>query len=86
MELMKTMKNRNDIINDIIEKAGEGKDKWGLEETHKFLMEHHKAIDIALQIYEKEIINEIENWSILEMDSDIKSQDIEELKQRINLK
>jgi hypothetical protein len=70
------MINKEDIIKEIVKKAREEKYRWNIE----------KVIENTLLIYEKEIINEIEDWSILEMDSDIKSYDIEELKQRIKLK
>jgi hypothetical protein len=73
---MLKMKTKKEIIEIVGKDARKNRYRWDLE----------KVIENALSIYEKEIINEIENWSIVEMDSDIQSQDIEELKERVKLK
>jgi len=67
------MKRNEVIIKEIVKKAREGKYRWNIE----------KVIKETLLIQEKEIISEIEDWSILEMDSDIKNHDIDDLNQRI---
>jgi hypothetical protein len=70
------MKTKKEIMEIVGKDARKNKYRWDLE----------KVIENALSIHEKEIINEIENWSIVEMDSDIKSHDVEELKEKIKLK
>lgn len=70
------MKSKKDIMEMIGKDARKNRYRWDLD----------KVIENALLIYEKEVVNEIESWSILEMDSDVKSQDIENLKERIKLK
>ena len=70
------MKSKKEIMEMIGKDARKNRYRWDLD----------KVIENALLIYEKEDVNEIEVWSILEMDSDIVSQDIENLKERIKLK
>lgn len=70
------MKSKKEIMEMIGKDARKNRYRWDLD----------KVIENALLIYEKEVVNEIEGWSILEMDSDVKSQDIENLKERIKLK
>jgi len=70
------MKSKKEIMEMIGKDARKNRYRWDLD----------KVIENALLIYEKEVVNEIEGWSILEMDSDIISQDIKNLKERIKLK
>ena len=70
------MKSKKEIMEMIGKDARKNRYRWDLD----------KVIENALLIYEKEVVNEIEGWSILEMDSDIKTQDIENLKERVKLK
>jgi len=70
------MKSKKEVMELVGKDARKNRYRWDLD----------KVIENALLIYEKEIINEIESWSILEMDSDIKTQDIENLKERVKLK
>lgn len=51
--------------------------------TNLGVWDKEKAMRVAIKKCEEEIIEIIEDWSILEMDSDIKTCDIEKLKERI---